>query len=118
MTINGARGFHPRIADRFDLTLECIRRHYDGGTSPLADVLARYATFFDLFVDFRGYVEFFLLDDLAPHGSEIRFFHPFNDFATPAVPSTVKDYLSYVAESNAFIVSRNARIRESLAERG
>lgn len=28
MTINGARGFHPRIKDRFDLTLECIRRHY------------------------------------------------------------------------------------------
>ena len=28
MTINGARGFHPRIADRFDMTLECVRRHY------------------------------------------------------------------------------------------
>ena len=28
MTINGARGFHPRIKDRFDLTVECIRRHY------------------------------------------------------------------------------------------
>jgi len=26
MTINGARGFHPRIKDRFDLTVECIRR--------------------------------------------------------------------------------------------
>lgn len=23
MTINGARGFHPRIKDRFDLTIEC-----------------------------------------------------------------------------------------------
>ena len=30
-TINGARGFHPRISDRMDLTLECIRRHYEGG---------------------------------------------------------------------------------------
>ena len=26
MTINGAKGFHPRIKDRSDLTLECIRR--------------------------------------------------------------------------------------------
>jgi Family of unknown function (DUF6994) len=26
MTINGARGFHPRIKDRFDLTVECVRR--------------------------------------------------------------------------------------------
>lgn len=29
-TINGARGFLKRIADRMDLTLECIRRHYLG----------------------------------------------------------------------------------------
>jgi hypothetical protein len=29
-TINGARGFNRRIADRLDLTLECIRRHYLG----------------------------------------------------------------------------------------
>ena len=42
-TINGARGFHPRIADRFDLTLECIRRHYLGESSPLAAALQRYA---------------------------------------------------------------------------
>ena len=27
MTINGARGFNQKIADRFDLTLECIRLH-------------------------------------------------------------------------------------------
>lgn len=26
-TINGARGLDPRIRDRMDLTLECIRRH-------------------------------------------------------------------------------------------
>jgi hypothetical protein len=41
-TINGARGFHPRISDRFVLTLECIRRHYIGEPSPLAQTLARY----------------------------------------------------------------------------
>lgn len=38
-TINGARGCHAQIADRFDLTLECIRRHYLGQRSPLADTL-------------------------------------------------------------------------------
>ena len=42
-TINGARGVHPRIADRFDLTAECIRRHYLGIESPLAVVLASRA---------------------------------------------------------------------------
>ena len=40
MTINGARGFDPRISDRLDLTLECIRRHYLAETSPLAEVAA------------------------------------------------------------------------------
>lgn len=51
-TIKGARGFHPRIADRFDLTLECIRRYYVGQDSPLANALLRYGEFFALFDDF------------------------------------------------------------------
>ena len=55
MTINAARGFHPRIKDRFDLTVECIRRYYLGEVSPLSDPLERYADFFRLFDDFRGY---------------------------------------------------------------
>ena len=33
ITLNGARGFHPRIKDRFDLNLECIRRHYGNAQS-------------------------------------------------------------------------------------
>src|SRR5664279_941267 len=36
-TINGARGFNRKIRDRFDLTLECIRRHYLGEHSPLGE---------------------------------------------------------------------------------
>jgi hypothetical protein len=64
MTINGARGFHPKIKDRFDLTVECIRRHYRAEDSPLSDTLSRYADFFALFRNFEGYVEHFLLQDL------------------------------------------------------
>jgi hypothetical protein len=45
-TINVARGFSRKIADRFDLTLECVRRHYLGQTSPLDETLARYRDFF------------------------------------------------------------------------
>lgn len=116
-TINGARGFHPRIADRFDLTLECIRRHYCSERSPLDAVLHRYADFFSLFDNFDGYVEFFLLQDtLEEGGRTIRFFHAFDDFTTPAVPKTVDDYLAYVRASNAFIRARNHRIRAYLAE--
>jgi hypothetical protein len=42
-TINQARGTTKAIGDQFDLTLECIWRHYlcDGRASPLADTLTR-----------------------------------------------------------------------------
>jgi len=88
MAINGARGFHPRVKDRFDLTVECIRGHYRGENSPLADTLDRYQDFFKLFESFEGYVDFFLLQDLVvPDCSQIRFFSPFEDFAaSPPIP--------------------------------
>ncbi|MGG7655356.1 DUF6994 family protein [Kocuria rosea] len=112
MTLNGARGFNSKIADRFDLTLECIRRYYDGRQqpSPLEDVLVRYEEFFDLFCDFNGYVDFFLLQDLLNDDGTIDFFHKFKDFDTPAVPKDETEYLKYLAKSNRFISARNARI--------
>jgi len=114
MTINGARGCHPRIRDRFDLTIECIRRHYGGGESPLTGVLARYANFFDLFVDFRGYVEFFLLQDLVSSDfSAVRVSVPFDDFTRSPIPTTIEEYSAYQAATVAFIRARNQRILSS-----
>ena len=113
MTINGARGFHPRIADRPDLTLECIRRYYLGELpNPLAEPLARYEAFFALFETFRGYVDFFLLQDLLKDdGKTVDFFHPLGNFsAKDAVPRDEKEYLSYLRHSNDFISARNRRI--------
>jgi hypothetical protein len=110
-TINGARGFHPKIADRPDLTLRCIRRHYPREWNPLVDTLGWYADFFALFEDFGGYVDFFLLQDLVEDdGRTSRFFHPFADFSAPAVPGNIDDYLSYLRASNAFIHARNRKI--------
>ena len=114
-TINCARGFPPRIKDRWDLTLECIRRHYSDESSPLEKVLARHADFFDLFQDFRWYVEFFLLQDMVTDDfSEVKFFAPLDDFNTKsAIPSTVSAYKSYKQLAMEFIKARNCRIRES-----
>jgi hypothetical protein len=39
--INGARGFTARIADRLDLTLECIRMFYAGEVDPRSNPLGR-----------------------------------------------------------------------------
>jgi hypothetical protein len=86
-TINGARGFNRKVADRFDLTLECIRRHYLVQRSPLGEALARYRDFFALFEDFRGYVAFFMLQDLVTEDcSAVKYFMPFDDFNTASVP--------------------------------
>lgn len=114
MTINGARGFHPRIKDRCDLTVECIRRHYRNEPSPLSGVLSRYSDYFTLFRDFRGFVDFFLLHDLvAEDYSEVRFFSPFEDFTTLPVPVSVAGYRAYRDRACQFIEARNARIRAS-----
>lgn len=113
MTINGARGFHPLIKDRFDLTVECIRRHYRGEQSPLSAVLLRYADFFDLFRDFRGYVEFFLLQDLVtPDCAAVKFFTPFQNFSALPIPHDRDSYLSYRSAAIEFIEHRNRRIAD------
>jgi hypothetical protein len=114
MTINAQRGFHPRIKDRFDLTVECIRRYYRGEQSPLSETLQRYVDFFALFGDFRGYVEFFLLQDLVTTDYiAVRFFMPFRDFISWPVPASAEQYRAYVQHAMEFIAARNERIRES-----
>ncbi len=110
-TINAARGFNPRISDRFDLTVECIRRHYANQDSPLGATISRYANFFALFDDFRGYVSFFLLEDLVNDNLDVRFFMPFDDFHSPAVPQDVNTYMDYRRLSIEFIEARNQRIK-------
>jgi hypothetical protein len=87
-TINQARGcLRSSIGDLMDLTLESIRRHCQAASSPLTDVLARYREFFAAFEDFRGYVDFWLLQDMVSDDcSVVRFFTPFDDFNSPAIP--------------------------------
>jgi hypothetical protein len=111
MTINGRRGCHPRIKDRFDLTLECIRRHYLDEPSPLGDTLALYADFFGLFGDFTGYVDFFYLQDLVNKvSSTVKFSMPFEGFDASPLLVTLDAYLAYRQNAIEFIESRNRRI--------
>lgn len=110
-TINGARGLHPKIGDRFDLTLECIRRHYASEANPLSEVLTRYGDFFSLFGSFEGYVEFFLFQDLvSTDGARINFFLPHADFGPSPYPESLAAYRAYRNAVTAFVAARNARI--------
>ena len=113
MTINGARGFNQKIADRFDLTLECIRLHYLGMSNPLQDVLSQNTAFFKLFESFAGYVDFFLLQDLVDVNYEsIYFFTPIKKmFESSPLPANKEEYLQYMKSSTSFTAKRNERIK-------
>lgn len=121
MTINGMRGFHPRIKDRFDLTVECIRRYYDDPSNqeneynPLGKTFDRYSYFFELFGDFRGFVDFFLLQDLVTEDySAVKFHTPFEEFKTYPFPESEEKYREYKHNASEFIDARNGRILASL----
>jgi len=94
-TINAIRGMHPHISDRFDYTLECIRLWYRSIKNPLFDHLERYRYWFELFVDFKGYVDFFLLNDLVTEDNQnIRFWLPFEGFGSKSpTPINKAEYL-------------------------
>jgi len=115
-TINQARGCLKNISDRFDLTVECIRRHYAGKTSPLRETLARYHDFFALFQNFSGYVDFFLLQDLVTDDvAAVKFFMPFDEFRTASVPKDDATYREYRRRSIEFLDARNRRIERYAA---
>ena len=115
MTINGARGLNRKIKDRFDLTLECIRLFYNNELSPLDDTLQRYSKYFNLFQDFKGYVDFFLLQDLIKEDySSIKFYLPFESFESHPLPKNVKEYQLYKKNMIDFIKARNTRIHNSI----
>ncbi len=113
-TINGARGLNHKIKDRFDLTLECIRRYYEKEGSPLTEVMNRNSKFFNLFESFRGYVNFFLLQDLVNENySKIKFWLPFTSFDNSPLPTSVDEYVFYSRNVTDFVSARNQRIKNA-----
>jgi hypothetical protein len=114
MTINGARGFNAKIADRFDLTLECIRLHYQRRENPLDGTFNTPVNsfFFSLFKDFKGYVDFFLLQDLTDIQYEkISFFTQIEiPFEKSPIPKTAAEYREYKGATLEFVRLRNQRI--------
>ena len=115
MTINGSRGLNRSIKDRFDLTLECIRRFYINESSPLSDTFQRYSSFFSLFQEFKEYKDFFLLQDLVEENySAIKFWHPFNGFDYSPLPKNIEEYQAYKINVIDFLTARNQRILISI----
>ena len=109
--INQSRGCNIRIKDRWDLTLECIRLHYLGKESPLSEVLKANKDFFDLFVDFKGYVDFFYLQDCVSEDYEkVTFWLEHNTFVPNPLPKNCEEYLKWIDLELRFVKMRNERI--------
>ena len=116
-SINAFRGMDRQICDRFDLTLDYIRMYYknrdrkERGRSNMERLLNGLSSFLDLFTDFQGYVDFFLLNDLVESDySEIKFLCPVH----PVLPNrTVDDYIKYRENLTSFINSRKNKIENN-----
>lgn len=114
-SINRARGVNPLIKDRWDLTLECIRRFYKNESSPLYDTLVKNKDFFDLFVDFKGYVDFFYLQDcVSIDYQSVVFWIGDGDLSKNPMPKTVDEYLMWIEKQLEFVSKRNKRIEEAI----
>lgn len=137
-TINQAKGCtRILIADRLDLTLECIRLYYElqrdltdpsaalpdgyNRINPLGSVLHRYRSFFDIFPSFDGYIDFWLLDDLVvrdegglcvtcllPRTSS----GPYDFTREVALPVDKDQYCDYLVAADDFVDRRNRRMAQ------
>ena len=116
--INTIRAF-TKVKDRVDLTFECIRRFYIGEKSPMSNCLEKDEKFFSLFNDFKGYVDFFLLQDIV--SSDYKHVKCFlgnteycDDFFKTSgevtVPQTLEDYMEWHDNLIKFVDDRNKRI--------
>lgn len=119
-SINIMRAF-TKVNDRVDLTFECIRRYYNNDQSPMAKCLAKDKPFFDLFKDFKGYIDFFLLQDIVSddykHVNCLLGKSEYCDyfFKTPkevTIPQTVEEYMEWHDNLIDFTEKRNKRIVE------
>ena len=118
-SMNQNKGTNRKISDRMDLTLECIRRYYNGKESPLYKTINRDKEFYDLFVDFKGYVDFFLLQDaVADDYSSVNIWEGSGDFKEDGLPKTIEDYFKFIDKEYDFLEKRNKRIKEYADSQG
>ena len=116
--INQSRGCNPFIKDRWDLTLECIRKYYNNETSPLYNVLSNNKDFFNLFVTFKEYVDFFYLQDCVNGDyTQVKFWLGNGEFKYYPLPQTVQEYFLWIENELDFVRKRNKRISDAIEKK-
>ena len=111
-SMNQARGCSVKICDRWDLTLECIRCFYAGESSPLDKALDSSANFFALFEDFKGYVDFFLLQDCVDDDYNVKFWLDTPLFVSMPMPKNLEEYDKWIGSQIDFVSKRGKRIAD------
>ena len=97
------------------MTLECIRRYYIGVDSPLYSTIKADRAFFDLFCDFKGYIDFFYLQDCVTDDySAVHIWQGKGDFSESPYPQNVGQYLDWIDTQLEFTEKRNRRIAVSV----
>ncbi len=115
-SMNVCRGRNNYICDRWDLSLECIRRFYNGEDSPLASFMEQDRNFYSLFNDFKGYIDFFYLQDCVTEDyKRVNFWLGDGSFSYKPLPKNPEEYNTWISSALDFVKKRNARIKESVA---
>ena len=116
------------IKDRFDLTLDCIRRYYNKknptDAAPLNATFAKEENiaFFNLFSSFKDYVDFFCLQGLV-NGDYTRVINLMGDtvwvnnttFEHDVLPRNQDEYKQWMQNQLDFIRHRTTLIKEKSA---
>ena len=144
-SINQLRGMSDKIQDRFDLTLECIKRMYESGFfvvgNPLFDISAEDKEFFKMFGDgkegFKNYIDFFLLNSWVKEDEEHHYYHVKNllhtgenedkerniqlldnwDFNQKPLPQDENEWWTFYRNIMDRLEARNKQIEELLREK-
>ena len=75
--------------------------------------MIRDKAFFDLFADFKGYVDFFFLQDAVKDDySDVKIWCGNTDFRESGLPKSVEEYFQFIDGEFDFLEKRNDRIRK------
>ena len=95
--------------------MECIRKYYHNEDSPLSETLLKNKDFFDLFIDFKGYIDFFYLQDcVSDDYQSVIFWIGDGDLSKDPMPKTVDEYLMWIEKQLDFVKKRNYRIASDI----
>ncbi|MBQ8895270.1 MAG: hypothetical protein IJY88_00560, partial [Clostridia bacterium] len=80
------------------------------------NTLLQNKNFFDLFVDFKGYVDFFFLQDCVTDDyNHVNFWLGSGAVEYNPLPKTVEEYLSWIEKELDFVEKRNQRIKQAIS---